>query len=179
MADDHTLVLEGIRKLLENEFELVGTVEDGRALLRAAEQLRPDVILLDISMPLLNGIEACRQLVKLTPKARVIFLTMHTDVVYVEEAFRADHARLNSELQFAMIGVKFPVFGCNGQRQSKQGQQNDPYGLFHIFSKRGLTRSAYRVYHFTAIVARLLSTPFCVITTATDPVRPGGTSRFT
>jgi len=92
MADDHTLVLEGIRKLLENEFELVGTVEDGRALLRAAEQLRPDVILLDISMPLLNGIEACRQLVKLMPKVRVIFLTMHTDVVYVEEALRAGGA---------------------------------------------------------------------------------------
>src|SRR6266478_7544587 len=92
MADDHTLVLEGIRKLLENEFELVGTVEDGHALLRAAAQLRPDVILLDISMPLLNGIEACRQLVKLMPKVRVIFLTMHTDVVYVEEALRAGGA---------------------------------------------------------------------------------------
>jgi len=92
MADDHTLVLEGVRKLLEKEFELVGTVEDGRALLRAAEQLRPDVILLDISMPLLNGIEACRQLVKLMPKARVIFLTMHTDVVYVEEALHAGGA---------------------------------------------------------------------------------------
>src|SRR5258706_6667878 len=89
MADDHTLVLEGIRKLLENEFELVGTVEDGRALLRAVEQLRPDVILLDISMPLLNGIEACRQLVKSMPKIRVIFLTMHADVVYVEESLRA------------------------------------------------------------------------------------------
>jgi DNA-binding NarL/FixJ family response regulator len=89
MADDHTLVLEGIRKLLENEFELVGTVEDGRALLRAAEQLQPDVILLDISMPLLNGIEACRQVVKLLPRARVIFLTMHMDLVYVEEALNA------------------------------------------------------------------------------------------
>src|SRR6266481_9256370 len=92
MADDHTLVLEGIRKLLEDEFDLLGTAEDGHALLRAAAQLRPDVILLDISMPLLNGIEACRQLVKLMPKARVIFLTMHTDVVYVEEAFRAGGA---------------------------------------------------------------------------------------
>jgi len=92
MADDHTLVLEGISRLLENDFELVGTVEDGHALLRAAAQLRPDVILLDISMPLLNGIEACRQLVKLMPKTRVIFLTMHTDVVYVEEAFRAGGA---------------------------------------------------------------------------------------
>src|SRR6266705_1157076 len=92
MADDHTLVLEGIRKLLENEFDLVGTVEDGRALLTAAMQIQPDVILLDISMPLLNGIEACRQLVKSMPKVRIIFLTMHADVVYVEEALRAGGA---------------------------------------------------------------------------------------
>jgi DNA-binding NarL/FixJ family response regulator len=89
IADDHTLVLEGIRKLLENDVELVGTVEDGRALLPAVEQLQPDVILLDISLPLLNGIEACRQLMKIMPKARIIFLTMHADVVYVEEALRA------------------------------------------------------------------------------------------
>ncbi len=89
MADDHTLVLEGIGKLLEKEFDLVGIVEDGHGLLRAAERLRPDVILLDISMPLLNGIEACRQLVSVIPESKVIFLTMHADVVYVEEAFRA------------------------------------------------------------------------------------------
>jgi DNA-binding NarL/FixJ family response regulator len=92
MADDHTLVLEGIRKLLENEFELVGTVEDGRALLLAAMHLQPDVILLDISMPLLNGIEACRQLVKSMPNVRIIFLSMHADVVYVEESLRAGGA---------------------------------------------------------------------------------------
>jgi len=67
----------------------VGAVEDGHALLGLAEELRPDVILLDISMPLLNGIEACRQLVRSMPKVRVIFLTMHADVVYVEEALRA------------------------------------------------------------------------------------------
>jgi DNA-binding NarL/FixJ family response regulator len=89
MADDHTLVLQGIRKLLENDVDLVGTVEDGHALLLAAECLRPDVILLDISLPLLNGIEACRQLTKSIPNSRVIFLTMHADVVYVEEALRA------------------------------------------------------------------------------------------
>jgi DNA-binding NarL/FixJ family response regulator len=92
MADDHTLVLEGIRKLLENDFELVGAVEDGRALLHAAEELRPDVILLDISMPLLNGIDACRQLAKSMPEIPVIFLTMHSDVAYVEEALRAGGA---------------------------------------------------------------------------------------
>ena len=92
LADDHTLVVEGIRRLLENEFDLVGTVEDGHALLRAARELLPDVILLDISMPLLNGIEACRELVKSMPLVRIIFLTMHADVVYVEEAFRAGGA---------------------------------------------------------------------------------------
>lgn len=89
LADDHTLVVEGIRRLLENDFDLVGTVEDGLSLLRTAADLRPDVVLLDISMPLLNGIDACRELIKLLPDMRVIFLTMHADVVYVEEAFRA------------------------------------------------------------------------------------------
>jgi DNA-binding NarL/FixJ family response regulator len=92
MADDHTLVLEGIRKLLETEFDLVGVADNGYTLLREAERLKPDVILMDISMPLLNGIEACRQLVKSMPNAKVIFLTMHADVVYVEEALRAGGA---------------------------------------------------------------------------------------
>lgn len=92
MADDHTLVLEGIRKLLENEFDLVGTIEDGHGLLEEVRRLQPDVILLDISMPLLNGIEACRQLTKSMPESRVIFLTMHADVIYVEEALRAGAA---------------------------------------------------------------------------------------
>ena len=92
LADDHTLVLEGIRKLLESEFDLIGVTDNGYSLLREAERLQPDVILLDISMPLLNGIEACRQLVKLMPDAKIIFLTMHADVVYVEEALRAGGA---------------------------------------------------------------------------------------
>jgi DNA-binding NarL/FixJ family response regulator len=89
IADDHTIILDGIGMLLTDEFDVVGTAEDGHAVLRAAEQLRPDVILLDISMPLLNGIDTCRQLVKTLPKSRVIFLTMHADRIYVEEAFRA------------------------------------------------------------------------------------------
>jgi DNA-binding NarL/FixJ family response regulator len=92
MADDHSMVLEGIHKLLETDCDLIGTVGDGHALLRAVEELRPDLILLDISMPLLNGIDACRQLAKSMPKARIIFLTMHADLAYVEEAFRAGAA---------------------------------------------------------------------------------------
>jgi DNA-binding NarL/FixJ family response regulator len=88
LADDHTLVAEGIRKLLETRFELVGSVEDGRAAVEAAKKLNPDVILLDISMPMLNGIDAAIQIRKAVPEARIVFLSMHADPMYVKEAFR-------------------------------------------------------------------------------------------
>lgn len=89
LADDHRIVIEGLRTLLETEFEMVGTVEDGRALMDATKKLHPDVVVADISMPLLNGIEAVRQIKKNDPAVRVIFLTMHPDVTYAVEAFNA------------------------------------------------------------------------------------------
>jgi DNA-binding NarL/FixJ family response regulator len=89
LADDHTLVVEGLKKLLEPDFELAGTAQDGFALLEAAQKLKPDAILLDISMPLLNGIEACRRLKRVLPKAKIVMLTMHADRTYLAEAFRA------------------------------------------------------------------------------------------
>lgn len=89
MADDHSLVLAGLRKLVEEEGEVVGTVEDGRALVEEAKKLRPDLILMDISMPLLNGLDAARQLTKLVPDSKLIFLTVHTTPTYVTEAFKA------------------------------------------------------------------------------------------
>jgi DNA-binding NarL/FixJ family response regulator len=89
LADDHTLLLAGIRLLLEPEFDLVGSVEDGQALLAAARALKPDIILLDISMPVLNGIDAAQKLRKLQPSAKLIFLTMHSDPDFVAAAFRA------------------------------------------------------------------------------------------
>jgi len=89
LADDHRIVAEGLRSLLEPEFELVSIVEDGRALLAAAEKLKPDVIIADISMPLLNGIEAIRQIKKTDKNVRVIFLTMHPDVTYAISALEA------------------------------------------------------------------------------------------
>lgn len=92
LADDHTLVLEGLRRLLEDQCELVGMVEDGRALLDAAPRLAPDVILLDISMPLLNGLDAARRLRALVPRSRIIILTMHADPTYASEAFEAGAA---------------------------------------------------------------------------------------
>ena len=75
--------------MLKPEFELVGSVEDGQALLEAAKTLKPDLILLDISMPVLNGIDAARRIRRILPSAKLIFLTMHADPDYVAEAFRA------------------------------------------------------------------------------------------
>jgi len=89
LADDHKIVLEGLRGLLEPEFDLVRTVEDGRALVKEVEKLRPDVIVVDISMPLLNGIEAVRQIKKIDEHIKVVFLTMHLDATYATRAFDA------------------------------------------------------------------------------------------
>ena len=89
LADDHKIVLEGLKSLLEPEFDLVGTVEDGIALVKEAERLHPDVIVADISMPLLNGIEAVRQIKKTDDRIKVVFLTMHPDVAYATRAFEA------------------------------------------------------------------------------------------
>jgi DNA-binding NarL/FixJ family response regulator len=89
LADDHTIVAEGLRSLLESEFEFVGTVGDGRALLEAARNLKPDVIVADISMPLLNGLDAARQLKRDGVKAKIVFLTMHAEAQLAAEAFRA------------------------------------------------------------------------------------------
>ncbi len=89
LADDHKIVVEGLRGILEPEFELVGTVEDGRALVAAAQKLNPDVIVADVSMPLLNGIEAAQQLKKANSQAKFIFLTMHLDASYAIRALEA------------------------------------------------------------------------------------------
>jgi DNA-binding NarL/FixJ family response regulator len=89
LADDHTLVAEALKSLLAEPFDLVGVVHDGRALVEAAEKLRPDVIVTDISMPLLNGLEAVRQLRERQPETRIIVLTMHRDTHLAASAFRA------------------------------------------------------------------------------------------
>ena len=89
LADDHTMICAGLAKLLEPHYEVVGSVEDGRALLKAAEELKPDVVLLDIGMPLMNGLDAARELKKRMPYIRMIFLTMESDSYIAAEAFRA------------------------------------------------------------------------------------------
>jgi DNA-binding NarL/FixJ family response regulator len=89
LGDDHTLVLDGFRKLLEERCDIVGVAEDGRTLLRMAQELQPDIITLDISMPQLNGVDAARKLKKTLPCSKLIFVTMHADPAYVNEAFKA------------------------------------------------------------------------------------------
>ena len=89
LADDHRMVAEGLRGILEEEFELVGIVEDGRALLEAAEELRPDVIVADITMPHLNGLDALPILRKKHPKTKVVFLTQHQEPAYARRALEA------------------------------------------------------------------------------------------
>jgi DNA-binding NarL/FixJ family response regulator len=89
LADDHALLLGAFEKLLAEDCEIVGQVSDGRALLAAADTLKPDVIVLDISMPLLNGLEAGRQIKQKQRNVKLVFLTMNEDTDLAAEAFRS------------------------------------------------------------------------------------------
>lgn len=89
LADDHTIVRQGLAKLLEGEpnLHVVGEAENGRETVRKVEELKPDIVLMDIAMPLLNGIEATRQIKKTSPKTKVIILSMHSHDRYISELF--------------------------------------------------------------------------------------------
>lgn len=111
IADDHLLVAEGIQKLLESDAEVVGILADGRSLVRAVTDTHPDLIIVDISLPLLNGLDAAKQIKQLDPKIKILMLTMHADQAFVVEAFRVGVAgyvlkqSLSNELQHAVQEV--------------------------------------------------------------------------
>ena len=111
IADDHLLVAEGIQKLLESDAEVVGILADGRSLVRTVTDTHPDLIIVDISLPLLNGLDAARQIKQLDPKIKILMLTMHADQAFVVEAFRVGVAgyvlkqSLSNELQHAVREV--------------------------------------------------------------------------
>jgi len=88
LADDHVLIAQALQHLLQAEFEVVGTVSDGRALLKAANELEPDVVVVDIGMPLLNGLDAGEQLKQVQPQIKVIILTQNREPRFAVEAFR-------------------------------------------------------------------------------------------
>jgi len=110
IAEDHTLMAEGLRRLLECEFESVQTVGNGRQLLETVSASKTDVVLLDIGMPLLNGIEATRRLSKISPETKVVIVTAHNEPQYVVEAFRARRHRLRTKaLRDFRIGDRDPA----------------------------------------------------------------------
>ena len=136
LADDHRIVAEGLKSLLAEEFELAGMVEDGRALVKAARELRPDVIVADISMPHLNGIEALALLKQDNPTVRVVFLTMHRDTAYARRAlavgaagFVLKHsapAELVLALRAALQGRTFITPDLAAELVRTAGQDADP-----------------------------------------------------
>jgi DNA-binding NarL/FixJ family response regulator len=89
LADDHQMMLDALKALLEPRYDVVGLVTDGRSLLEAAENLRPDIVVVDIAMPQLTGLEASRKLKRSMPGVKIIFITMNEDLYMVGEAFRA------------------------------------------------------------------------------------------
>jgi DNA-binding NarL/FixJ family response regulator len=115
VADDHRLVAEGIVKILEKEYDVIATPTDGRAFIEAIEKIRPALALVDISLPLLNGLDACRHVKKSCPEVKLIILTMHAEPHFVNEAFRVGaegyvlKTSLADELLFA---TKEVLRGC-------------------------------------------------------------------
>jgi DNA-binding NarL/FixJ family response regulator len=89
IADDHTLIVEAFKKLLEPACQVIATVTDGRALLTAAQDLRPDVIVLDVTMPLLNGLDAARAIKKMDASIKLVFVTVNEDPDVAAQAFRS------------------------------------------------------------------------------------------
>lgn len=89
LADDHGLILEGLRNLLQKDFDVVGTATNGRDLVAEAERQKPDAVLLDVSMPILNGMEAARQIKSREPRTKILFVTQKSDRQYVQTALRS------------------------------------------------------------------------------------------
>jgi DNA-binding NarL/FixJ family response regulator len=125
LADDHTLMAAALRHLLQAEFDVVGTVGDGRALLSAAAELKPQLVVVDIGMPLLNGLDAGEQLKELQPDIKVIFLTQNREPKYAAEAFRrgasgyllkdAAASELTAAIRSALIGKRYLSPALRGQ----------------------------------------------------------------
>jgi DNA-binding NarL/FixJ family response regulator len=88
LGDDHVLILDGLRSALQGQYEIVGLAKDGRALVNEADRLKPDLVIVDISMPLLNGFEAAKQIKKNLPRTKLIFLSQHLNPAYLKQALR-------------------------------------------------------------------------------------------
>ena len=155
LPDDHILVTESVRKLLESHCEIVGTVTDGHALLKAAEALKPELIVLDIEMPYMNGLEAGRQLREMMPAIKLIFVTMNEDPDLAVEAMRlkasgfllktSAASELSPAIQAALQGKTYVTPGI--ARRMQEIYVRDPEGTKQYQS---LTRREQQVLRLLA-----------------------------
>ena len=142
IADDHALMLDGLSRLLGGEFEIVGTAANGRTVIEEAKRLNPDVIILDVGMPEMNGIEAARRLTKLLPSVRIVFATQQLSQEYLHAAFAAGArgyvakqsatTELVNAIHLALAGRYYvtPLAGAEAARLSKQDPTQNPAELF-------------------------------------------------
>ena len=131
LAEDHTIVLEGLRALLEQEgFEIVGQANDGLAALELVGRLKPDVAIMDIAMPSLNGVDTARQIARVSPDTRIILLTVHEENQYVVEALRA--------------GVSGYIVKTKAARDLVQAIQDVARGA--VYLSPGLSHAAVKAY---------------------------------
>jgi DNA-binding NarL/FixJ family response regulator len=142
LGDDHALLLEGLARLLETEFEVVGTALNGRTLLDMAERLNPDVVVIDIGMPELNGIEAGRRLAKLAPATKIVFVTQQLAPAYLHAAFslgamayvakQTAASELLTAIRMALRGQYYvtPLAGREASQFNRLNPERNPIEMF-------------------------------------------------
>lgn len=142
IADDHTLMLEGLTKLLASEFDVIGSVTNGRLLLEEAQRLQPDVIVLDVGMPEMNGIEAARRLAKVLPSSKIVFVTQQLGPEYLRTAFasgarayvakQSAASELIEAIRLALTGRYYvtPLAGSEAARLAALNPNQNPAELF-------------------------------------------------
>jgi DNA-binding NarL/FixJ family response regulator len=136
LADDHALMLDGFSNLLTPKYDVVGTVEDGKALVEAAIRLNPDLIILDITMPILNGIDAAREIRKQLPQVKLLFVTMHTSPTYLQAALEAGangyavkssgRSEILSAVEKVLGGSRYITPGVGGARAGRKSPMPSP-----------------------------------------------------
>jgi len=143
LADDHALILEGIRRVLAQHFQIVGTVEDGRTLVEAALRLKPDLIVSDITMPHLSGIDAAIQIKASLPGIKLLFVSAHSNSAYVTAAFEAGgtgyvlkSAVLEELLDAAQRVLKGRIYVSSGLSTELRGRFQHPAAATSRLSKR-------------------------------------------
>ncbi len=147
IADDHQLIAEGLRRIIESSCNVVGTAGNGKDVITAVESLKPDLVLLDVSMPLMNGLDACRRIKAVAPEVRVIFVTMQRNQEFVREAFEAGASgyilkqSAAAELMAAMKEVMEGLFAMSpslshATPDAPIAYENNPSKLFTILTPR-------------------------------------------